>query len=306
MANKTIPQLPQQTTVTDGDKIAIVDSGDVTTSHITRSDFLGEADITTSNIRLTGNPGDIESTGGIGISNNSSTAQGTYGVVMGSRSTLTSNGVAIGGRSSVINASYGVVISGRNGVCNGANSATIAGYGCTSTGNGIVAGGIFNNGSNMGGYESIFGGQSNTITSNSALISSIFGGYQNTITDGRFTSIYGGKSNTINISVTNTSYSNIFGGQSNSITSSGETNNILGGQNNTIAGSSDNVTMINCSSRTGTDAYTTYVETLEAFDGIVMNNYSSLNFANDSAAATGGVPLGGLYHNAGAMRIRIT
>jgi len=34
-------------------------------------------------------------------------------------------------------------------------------------------------------------------------------------------------------------------------------------------------------------------------------NYASLNFADDTAAATGGVPLGGVYHNAGALRIRI-
>lgn len=29
------------------------------------------------------------------------------------------------------------------------------------------------------------------------------------------------------------------------------------------------------------------------------------NFANDVAAQAGGVPVGGLYHNAGAVRIRI-
>jgi hypothetical protein len=29
------------------------------------------------------------------------------------------------------------------------------------------------------------------------------------------------------------------------------------------------------------------------------------NFANDAAAAAGGVPLGGVYHNAGAVRVRI-
>lgn len=30
------------------------------------------------------------------------------------------------------------------------------------------------------------------------------------------------------------------------------------------------------------------------------------NFANDAAAATGGVPVGGFYHNAGAVRVRLT
>jgi hypothetical protein len=30
------------------------------------------------------------------------------------------------------------------------------------------------------------------------------------------------------------------------------------------------------------------------------------NYANDTAAAGGGVPVNGLYHNAGAVRIRLT
>lgn len=38
---------------------------------------------------------------------------------------------------------------------------------------------------------------------------------------------------------------------------------------------------------------------------IAYANYAGLNFADDTAAATGGVPLGGVYHNAGALRIRI-
>lgn len=36
-----------------------------------------------------------------------------------------------------------------------------------------------------------------------------------------------------------------------------------------------------------------------------LTNYAALNYANDAAAAAGGVPLGGVYHNAGAARIRI-
>jgi hypothetical protein len=32
---------------------------------------------------------------------------------------------------------------------------------------------------------------------------------------------------------------------------------------------------------------------------------SSLNFANDTAAAAGGVPLGGLYRNGGVIQIRL-
>jgi hypothetical protein len=38
---------------------------------------------------------------------------------------------------------------------------------------------------------------------------------------------------------------------------------------------------------------------------LVVFNYSNLNYADDTAAAAGGVVLGQVYHNAGALRIRI-
>ena len=36
-----------------------------------------------------------------------------------------------------------------------------------------------------------------------------------------------------------------------------------------------------------------------------MLDYATLSFADDAAAATGGIPLGGVYHTAGALKIRI-
>ena len=39
---------------------------------------------------------------------------------------------------------------------------------------------------------------------------------------------------------------------------------------------------------------------------LILSGYSVLNFPDDPSAATGGVPLGGVYHNAGALRIRIS
>jgi hypothetical protein len=38
---------------------------------------------------------------------------------------------------------------------------------------------------------------------------------------------------------------------------------------------------------------------------VYVNNIEAKDFANDAAAAAGGVELGELYHNAGAVRIRI-
>lgn len=49
-------------------------------------------------------------------------------------------------------------------------------------------------------------------------------------------------------------------------------------------------------------AATDYTVTLKRLQ---MLDYASLNYADDTAAAAGGIPLGGVYHNAGALRIRI-
>lgn len=48
-----------------------------------------------------------------------------------------------------------------------------------------------------------------------------------------------------------------------------------------------------------------------SFSGIVLasgsaNSVLASNYANDGAAAAGGIPIGGMYHNAGAIRIRLT
>jgi hypothetical protein len=66
----------------------------------------------------------------------------------------------------------------------------------------------------------------------------------------------------------------------------------------TISGKTQAV-MIGCSGRTATTSQATFVENLVVF------NYSNLNYADDTAAAAGGVVLGQVYHNAGALRIRI-
>jgi hypothetical protein len=41
-------------------------------------------------------------------------------------------------------------------------------------------------------------------------------------------------------------------------------------------------------------------------ENLVVFNYAALDFADDTAAAAGGVVLGQVYHNLGALRIRIT
>jgi len=57
----------------------------------------------------------------------------------------------------------------------------------------------------------------------------------------------------------------------------------------------------------GTGANTFYgSQTITGTTGtLILTNYSLYDFPNDVYAATGGIPLGGLYHNSGAARIRL-
>ena len=57
----------------------------------------------------------------------------------------------------------------------------------------------------------------------------------------------------------------------------------------------------------GTGANTFYgSQTITGTTGtLILTNYSLYDFPNDVYAATGGIPLGGLYHNAGAVQIRL-
>jgi len=73
---------------------------------------------------------------------------------------------------------------------------------------------------------------------------------------------------------------------------------IIGGEGNTIT-SKENVVMVGCNNRTAPRSNATMVENLVVF------NYAGLNFADDTAAAAGGVVLGQIYHTGGLMKIRI-
>ena len=57
--------------------------------------------------------------------------------------------------------------------------------------------------------------------------------------------------------------------------------------------------MVGTTGRTATKSNATFVENLVVF------NYAGLNFADDTAAAAGGVVLGQVYHTGGVLKIRI-
>lgn len=297
MANKTIPQLPLQTGVTDLDLFAIVDSGETTTSSITRSEFMSGATNTTfQNLRI------------------------TDGSKISAEEVPPTNY-----RSLVIeNAKYPTTSSQLNQVGIFGLNTTLGGVGDVCIGGGFVNmsnGGqqktnINGGGNSLAGAKVVsLGGEAHTINGDQ---SSIIAGNNNQLygTNSTIISSVGGNnvSADFSSSITNNqpaktidgNYNTAISNNGGSLTTSGVNCGMYNSKDSNITGTTEYAVMLGCSGRTATSNFTTYVETLEAFDGIVMTDYANLDFADDAAAATGGVPLGGLYHNSGAMRIRIT
>jgi hypothetical protein len=243
-----------------------------------------------------------------GQNNNVSTA--THAVILGGQSnSITSrfDNAILAGNSNSNAARYGVVVGGQNNQLQNGSQR------------GVIVGGLANTVSE-GLHSAIVGGNGGTVslTWNSVNIAPYFNGIYHDQTHQQWEgfSLYSAPNSYIrqtagsgtgaikggNCSIFN-SYQSDIAGQTGNETNFGT---IIGSESSQITGGTRGTVMIGCSGRTGVSSHTTYVETLEAFEGIVMTDYANLNFANDSAAATGGVPLGGMYHNAGNMRIRIT
>jgi hypothetical protein len=177
------------------------------------------------------------------------------------------------GDNNLNNGLYAFVV-GENNVCAGEDNF-VAGNGNRVITNYNYSVGVDND-IEAGNYNGMFGG--NNMRNNS----------------GSYNGFLGGISNTNNTS----SYGGFIGGSGNTITGTGSRNVIVGGLGNTITGRTD-VVMIGTTGRTATTNTATFVENLVVF------NYSNLNYADDTAAAAGGVVLGQVYHNAGALRIRV-
>ena len=323
MANKTIPQLPLQTGITDNDLLAIVDSGETTTSRITVSTLLSgvaagvyEAGSGTDSIQPVAN-GVASGTNSVVLNanaNNSATnnnaiaggnnadATGAGSVALGNRNNATGTySAAVGGDNNSAS-SNGTFIGGGYNQSSGAYSGIIAGYGNTNLTYHFIAGSGFSNITGEGGV--IIGGNGTNMRSSTASNPStgnimIFAPSQHIRRDnGTGTSSILGELNGLIC----TNGSEINGQSGNEAVRS----LIIGGLDTDLTGGTTNTIALGTSGRTCTESYAVYGEDFRAFQHFIMEDYSNLNFASDSAAATGGVPLGGLYHNSGDVKVRIT
>jgi hypothetical protein len=265
MANKTIPQLPLQTGITDNDLLAIVDSGETTTSKIKVSTLLSGAggafkqgDASQSIVPY------------YSLTSRGASANTTYvdklnleGEVFTSNANETFN--LVSSNTTITDHPYNRAFAGSN---NSKISST------NTTGTNILIGTLQGQITN-GSYNTLIG--MGTISG---------GGYGNAMIGTQFTS---------NLSSSGF-YNFIQGGAYQRITA-GNHNALLGGTNNTI--SNTNCVILGGSSQS------TLQDNEVVMPNVRITNYASLNFSGDTAAAAGGVQLGQLYHDNGAVRIRI-
>jgi hypothetical protein len=324
MANKTIPQLPEQTGKTNDDLLVIVDSGETTTSKIKVSTLLSGVGGTSYFSADTTNILQIDR---------------GHSIVYGDPSNVVDYNFLLGGSGNTIdmntrtgiNSSRCVIIGGLNNrIFPGSNSrpndqaAIVGGENLTfgrESSNSILLGGLSNS---IGyGYRSaIVGGESNSFSQNDIFIgggfsnsvlnsySGIIAGYDNYLRSNRSfigggtshniqaygnvnNGIIGGNSHDVDV-VNNT----FIGGGDTHILRTADRSAIIGGQNHTLSGHTNSVII-------GGSGFTSNHNDEVIVPALTIANYASLDFASDALAAAGGVPLGGVYHNAGALRVRI-
>lgn len=324
MANKTIPQLPEQTGKTDNDLLAIVDSGETTTSKIKVSTLLSglgspfiDGDGTNNVVPDYYTPSSINSSAtesGIFMGNgNTISSTGVNNVILGgSGNALTAGDETffLGGENNTANGGlYGGIVGGRNNT--GGGRSYIFGGNNNSVGPDASLVGAFNfTGLRLNSPEGtavVLGGRYNTTNTNGAQREVFLGGIFNKLYAGNPSEgmvLIGGDGNLIgggtyaSPSQTTVNHAHIENSKSCQI-SGGTQNEIINSTGSTLNAGTTNTTIISCNGVAGDQSDMVYVPAL------ILANYASYNYPDDATAAANGIQLGGIYHNAGALRVRI-
>lgn len=303
MANKTIPQLPLQTGITDNDLLAIVDSGETTTSKIKVSTILGNVagSPLVQTIGASGENVDSNfSDGGTafdpnGFDTNYNNLVVGWGNNDGTANTTTRNNVIFGYDNTIFDNTTSKVVVGFDNTDSNQAKLLVGNGNTTISGIAIGQNSLtkFNDGNAMVIGVNSDAGNLNTITIGAAATANnratAIGNATNSQSYG-FAGGYGASCG---------GERNVVLGQ-NTISSSGLYNSILGGHNNTIGGSISNTGIVGLNSHTATKSRVVYLPNVNMVD------YSTLNFSGDTAAAAGGVELGEYYHDNGNLRVRIS
>ena len=300
--NKTIFDLPLRTGITADDRLAIVDSGNTLTSSVKVSDLTGGTGVSsleslTGDITFSGTNIDI-STSGQTIILSGSTGGGGGGTSLIVDGTGTES-IKTNSTGNVAANDYSVVLGGTNN--------SIAGPTTNFGANGIFAGGN-NTIGQRSDYSAIAGGNGNSILNSFAWDRDFIAGGSNNSCGGSNSFNLGGNNNYVI-----GDYGGNIGGQSNTF-NYWDTNVIIASDNGVVNNPSGNGVIVGGKFNTighvnsvviGGTSQSTSIDNEVVVPNLTITNYASLNFADDTAAAAGGIILGQVYHNAGALRVRI-
>jgi len=270
--NNVLPDYYPLSAITSGNTNTFLAGGDDTSNRITTGN---------SNRYLIGGQnntllGGINS-GMIGGDGNTIASQGSNDVIIagiGNDMSFDSyrRGMFAGRDNNLSQGWQGVIIGGRNNIkSNGDDNGIFAGNGNSVTGNRAVA----------------LGGQSNTASGNNAVVS----GFANTASGEHSAVIGGGGNNRAE--------------KLRSVVIGGESNRVSNGQGGVVVSGINNNVSHNRSVIVGGQGQTTLQDDEAVVYKLRMTQYASLDFADDTAAAAGGVQLGQFYHTSGVVKIRI-
>ena len=340
MANKTIPQLPEQTGKTDNDLLAIVDSGETTTSKIKVSTLIGSKVDT-----LEGLSGDLVFSGNnitIGTSGTDTiTFDAGGGGLVAAPGTNSYKSVNIPDADVVGDNTFyiGNNVNATDGITSTSGSNIIIGNGKITTGANNAIFGASNqdasiSDSSLAGNVVIQQGRINAVGLRGAAIiqsdqgdinggsnSIMMGGYFNNMngefnfmaTNNAYTDINGG----FNVSISNQTSCDINGSYNVLLSSnspingngnakiSGYGGSITANYSGTFVGSGNTITH-DRSVILGGSGLSSNTDDEVQVPNLTIANYASLNYADDAAAAAAGLPLGAVYHTSGTLKVRIT
>ena len=237
---------------------------------------------------------------------------GQTSINMGYASVVSSQSSISLGNSNTVASLESAVIGRSNGIATSVNGSFIIGNN-NNINNNSGAGGFGN--FILGDYCSTNGGNYNTILGGNSV--NLPAGQNDNVSIGRTNGIGAGTSNSIMIGLVSQIYANsgdsVTIGRSSQIGSatSAASNSVAIGRDAKVLGGGNSTSVGAFSQTTAPNATAVGYQAVAANSGwtatpqLEITNYATLNFADDAAAATGGVPLGGIYHNAGALRIRI-
>lgn len=235
----------------------------------------------------------------IGAGNNDNVSGSDHCLIVGSGNQITSNSdqsVAFGQGNAITSSIDAFAVGNSNTLTSSLRTQAIGFNNTVQAASSFVAGG----GNSITANANIFAlGDGHTVTTTGSTEDAYLIGTSNTITGGT-------GSFAIGSNLDGDTGNHMVVGYRNDKTSYPTTNYSLGLGNTKFALAVGSTTTTNSNALLITEGGVNRGGGVAQVPRVLLPTIVGFNYANDTAAAAGGIPIGGLYHNAGVLRIRLT